>query len=101
MILYRPIGQAELDLIRQSDMTQFPPRLPEQPIFYPVLNENYARRIGAWNDNGSIVKFELEQKYASQWEIHCVGDAECLELWIPATELSNFNKHIIGKIEVI
>ncbi|MDJ0699325.1 MAG: hypothetical protein QNJ07_05670 [Woeseiaceae bacterium] len=36
--LYRPVGPAELDLIRDSGWQEFPPRLPEQPIFYPVLN---------------------------------------------------------------
>jgi len=31
--LYRPVGQAEFELIRDSGFHQFPPRLPEQPIF--------------------------------------------------------------------
>jgi hypothetical protein len=38
MKLYRPVGYKELELIKQSGMKEFPPRLPEQPIFYPVLN---------------------------------------------------------------
>ena len=101
MILYRPVGQKELDLIIESGMKEFPPRLPEQPIFYPVLNENYARRVGAWNTEGFIVKFELDADYANKWEIHCVGDKECLELWIPAEELEEFNQNIIGKIELM
>ena len=33
MILYRPVGEQELALIRESGYTAFPPRLPEQPIF--------------------------------------------------------------------
>ncbi|HEV2705113.1 MAG TPA: hypothetical protein VGV59_04265 [Pyrinomonadaceae bacterium] len=41
-VLYRPVGQKELELIRASDFREFPPRLPEQPIFYPVLSEKYA-----------------------------------------------------------
>jgi hypothetical protein len=36
--LWRPVGPAELDLIRASGMRAFPPRLPEQPIFYPYFN---------------------------------------------------------------
>jgi len=49
-VLFRPVGQKELDLIRESDFTAFPPRLPEQPIFYPVLNEHYATQIAReWN----------------------------------------------------
>ena len=43
--LYRPIGQKELALIAASDYRAFPPRLPEQPIFYPVLHEEYARQM--------------------------------------------------------
>ena len=39
--LYRPVGQRELNLIAASGYRAFPPRLPEQPIFYPVLNEEY------------------------------------------------------------
>ena len=47
MILYRPIGEAERVLIEKSGYTKFPPRLPEQPIFYPVLNEQYAEEIAS------------------------------------------------------
>ena len=66
MILYRPVGQAEYDLIAQTDFAQFPPRLPEQPIFYPVLNQQYAHEIAEkWNKiimikdekNNSIIEF--------------------------------------------
>ena len=49
-ILFRPVGQEELELIRQSEFKAFPPRLPEQPIFYPVLSEAYATQIARdWN----------------------------------------------------
>jgi len=44
-ILFRPVGQGELALIRDSGFRQFPPRLPAQPFFYPVLNEEYAAQI--------------------------------------------------------
>jgi hypothetical protein len=37
-------------LIRQSGFAAFPPRLPDQPIFYPVLTEGYAVKIARdWN----------------------------------------------------
>lgn len=32
-VLFRPVGQKELDLIRESGFAAFPPRLPEQPIW--------------------------------------------------------------------
>ena len=31
--LYRPVGKKELALIEANDFKEFPPRLPEQPIF--------------------------------------------------------------------
>lgn len=43
--LFRPVGQKELDLIRQASWKEFPPRLESQPIFYPVVTEAYAIRI--------------------------------------------------------
>jgi len=43
VVLFRPTGETELALIRDSGWRAFPPRLPEQPIFYPVLDEEYAR----------------------------------------------------------
>jgi hypothetical protein len=62
--LYRPVGRRELDLIRDSGMRAFPPRLPEQPIFYPVLTLEYARRIARdWNTKDERwicgVRFEI------------------------------------------
>lgn len=43
--LYRPTGPEELELVRASGFRRWPPRLPEQPIFYPVTNGAYARQI--------------------------------------------------------
>ena len=108
MILYRPVGTAELELIKQSGYKGFPPRLSEQPIFYPVLNEKYAREIAEkWNVNstpdrkGYVTKFEVDDAYISQFEIQRVGAEYHRELWIPAEQLSEFNHHIIGKIEIV
>ena len=107
MILYRPVGTKELELIRDSGYTKYPPRLPEQPIFYPVLNEKYATEIASqWNvkynddHRGYVTKFEIDDAYFSQFEIHVVGAAYHQELWVPAEELDNFNQHIIGYIQV-
>lgn len=108
MILYRPVGTAELKLIEKSEYKSFPPRLPEQPIFYPVLNKEYAREIAEkWNvkatsdHKGYVTQFEVNDEYCSQFEIHTVGRSYHQELWIPAEELENFNQHIIGTIKVI
>ena len=108
MILYRPVGSAELKLIEQSEYKRFPPRLPEQPIFYPVLNREYASEISEkWNmksssdHKGFVLQFEVDDEYCSQFEIHTVGRSYHQELWIPAEELENFNQYIIGTIKVI
>ena len=42
--LWRPTGPEELALVRASGWREWPPRLPGQPIFYPVLNEDYATK---------------------------------------------------------
>ncbi len=107
--LYRPVGQKEYELIAESSFLAFPPRLPEQPIFYPVLNIEYARIIASkWNTKdansafvGYVLSFEVEDGYINNFEVHTVGSAIHQEYWIPAEELEQFNKSIIGKIEVV
>lgn len=108
MILYRPVGTKELELIKKSDYKKYPPRLPEQPVFYPVLNEKYATEIAErWNvkynsdHKGYVTKFEIDDEYFYQFEIHTVGGNYHQELWVLAEELDDFNEHIIGKIQVI
>ena len=108
MVLYRPVGTKELELIKKSDYTKYPPRLPEQPIFYPVLNEKYATEIAAgWNvkynddHKGYVTKFEIDDEYFQLFEVHVVGGKYHQELWVLAEELDEFNRHIIGEIEVI
>ena len=66
--LYRPTGPRELELVKQSGFKRWPPRLPEQPIFYPVTNEAYA--------------------------IQKVGGESHTEWWIPAEDLEEFNDNM-------
>ena len=48
--LWRPTGPEELALVEASRWRKWPPRLAGQPIFYPVLNEEYATKIARdWN----------------------------------------------------
>ena len=95
-------------LIEKSDFTAFPPRLPEQPIFYPVLNEEYATQIARdWNAKynadkvGYVTKFEVQTDFLGNYETRIVGGATHEEYWIPAEDLEEFNQNIVGKIEVI
>lgn len=104
--LYRPVGEKELALIRESGWHEFPPRLPEQPIFYPVLEEEYAIQIARdWNTRdggtGYVLRFAVESEYLSQFPVQTVGSRVHREYWIPAEKLSEFNRHILGEIEVI
>lgn len=107
-ILYRPLGANELHLVAESDYSAFPPRLPGQSIFYPVLNEEYAAQIARdWNAKNSqeqlgyVTRFAVKTSYLSQFTIQKVGGALHLEYWIPAEKLEEFNQNIVGKIEVI
>ncbi len=105
--LYRPTGSNELALIREMDFAGFPPRLPEQPIFYPVTNEAYASQIARdWNTKtgdglGFVTKFQVRRNFLGGFDRKVVGGAEHEEYWIPAEQLEEFNANIVGKIEVI
>jgi hypothetical protein len=106
--LYRPVGHQEMMLIEASGCTAFPPRLPEQPFFYPVLNEQYATQIARdWNARyndppiGYVTRFRVRADYLSPYEIHVVGGEMHQEYWIPADDLDRLNQNIVGRIEVL
>jgi hypothetical protein len=109
IVLYRPVGQKELDLIKDSGYTSFPPRFQYQPIFYPVLNEEYAIQIARdWNTKdsnsgyvGYVTRFKVKSDYLQRYAVQTVGGSQHQEYWIPAEDLENFNTNIVGKIEVI
>jgi hypothetical protein len=106
--LFRPVGLGELELIFESDARRFPPRLPEQPIFYPVLNREYAEQIARdWNTKdqrsgfaGFITEFEVGTDYVQQFEPKVVGAAQHQELWVPAERLPEFNANLASRIRV-
>jgi hypothetical protein len=104
--LWRPVGPAELRLIEESGMREFPLRLPDQPIFYPVLSEDYAIKIARdWNvpasGKGYVTRFRVSRAFLDRHEIREAGGRSHLEYWIPAEELVDFNAAIIGEIEVV
>lgn len=106
--LYRPVGLKELQLIIESNFSKFPPRLSWQPIFYPVMNEEYAAEIALkWNTidefsgfSGYVTMFKVNANYIGKFEVQNVGGKMHNELWIPSEELEAFNNHIIEKIKV-
>jgi hypothetical protein len=106
VILYRPVGPEELALIKASGYRSFPPRLPEQPMFYPVLNEEYASQIARnWNlpasGAGYVTRFRVKKDFAGRYPERVVGSSIHKELWVPAEDLSGLNRNIVGLIEVI
>jgi hypothetical protein len=105
-IMYRPVGPKELELIAAAGYREFPPRLPEQPIFYPVLNEEYARQIAReWNvpasGSGYVTRFAVRKEFLARYREQQVGASIHREVWIPAEELAEMNRNIVGLIEVI
>ena len=107
--LYRPVGQREYDLIAASGFRRFPPRLPEQPFFYPVANEEYATQIArGWNTKdeasgyvGYVLCFRIDADFLGRYAEQVVGAAIHREYWIPSEELHEFNERIEGLIECI
>lgn len=103
--LWRPVGPAELDLIRATGMRALPTRLPEQPIFYPVLTEEYAVKIARdWNvpasGAGYVTRFQVRRAFLERYDVQKVGGRAHLEYWIPADDLDAFNAAIVGEIEI-
>lgn len=104
--LWRPTGPTELGLVAESDWQAWPARLPDQPIFYPVLNEAYAVLIARdWNvpasGAGYVTRFEVRTDFLDNYEVQQAGGREILEYWIPAEDLAEFNRNIVGTIEVV
>ena len=107
--LFRPVGQKEMDHIKDTGYREFPPRLPSQPIFYPVSNREYAAQIAReWNTRdprsgyvGYVTQFRIRAEFLDRYPIKTVGGSVHKEYWIPAAELTEFNQNIVGTIDVI
>jgi len=107
--LYRPVGRKELELIRASRFRAFPPRLPSQPIFYPVLSEEYATQIARdWNTKdeasgfeGYVLTFNVRAEFLKRYDVHTAGSSTHQEYWIPAEDLDELNRNIRGEIEIV
>ena len=103
--LYRPCGQKEFDLVASSGFKRWPPRLPEQSIFYPVTNEQYAWEINKWNvsqfSKGYVTRFLVKDAFMARFKVETVGGRQHTEWWIPAEDVEEMNDNIVGLIEVI
>ena len=104
--MFRPTGKVELALVRDSGFRRWPPRLPGQPIFYPVANFDYASQIAReWNVTesgfGCVTSFEVLKSFADRYPMQKVGGKAHMEWWIPAEDLETLNDAIVGLIEVV
>jgi hypothetical protein len=104
--LWRPTGPEEIELVRASGSRRWPPRLPDQPIFYPVLNQDYATRIARdWNVKASgvgfVTRFRVRKSFLDRYDVQQVGGETILEYWIPAEDLEELNDNIVGTIEEV
>ena len=90
-----------------SGWRRWPPRLPEQPIFYPVLNEEYATMIARdWNVKQSTERATSPSSRFGRTSSTARGSSgrradTILEYWIPAEDLDALNENIIGTIDVV
>ena len=106
VVMYRPTGPEEYQLVADSDFTEWPPRLAGQPIFYPVTNETYAREITEqWNIRdsgvGYVFTFLVKRSFVDSYSLEKVGGKNHTEWWIPAEKMTELNDSIVGKIEMI
>ena len=104
--LWRPTGPEEIELVRASGSLRWPPRLPDQPIFYSVLNQDYATRIARdWNVKASgvgfVTRFRVRKSFLDRYDVQQVGGETILEYWIPAEDLEDLNDNIVGTIEEV
>jgi len=104
--MYRPVGPVELQLVRDSGDKLWPPRLPDQPIFYPVTNQKYAAEIAQqWNVRdsgyGAVTRFSVRREFVDRYDVQQVGASHHTEWWIPADDIDELNRNIVGSIEVI
>lgn len=95
-----------MELVKASGFRKWPPRLPEQPIFYPVTNQEYAEQIAReWNakdgNTGYVARFHVKADFMKKYDIQQVGGSRHTEWWIPAEDLEDLNANICGDIEII
>jgi hypothetical protein len=69
VLLWRPTGPEELELVSASGWRRWP------PIFYPVLNKEYAAKIARdWNvprsGAGYVTRFRVRRSFLDRYSVH-------------------------------
>lgn len=106
LLLYYPVGQPELDWIAASGWLEFPPCPLEQAVFAPALQPEYAAGLAQeWQvpsqDVAYVLRFAVDADYAATFPVQTTGRPEQATLQVPAEELPDFNRQILGQIEVV
>ncbi|HEX6288889.1 MAG TPA: hypothetical protein VFZ66_06840 [Herpetosiphonaceae bacterium] len=74
-----------------------------------MLTEAYATQIvREWNTKdtasgyvGHVTRFQVRTAFLDRYNIQVAGSSQHQEYRIPAEDLNEFRKHIVGKIEII
>jgi len=104
--VWRPTGPQELALVESSGFRRWPPRLADQPIFYPVTSREYATKIARdWNvpasGAGFVTRFAVRKDFLDRFDVQVAGGSAHSEYWIPADDLEELNDNIVGLIDVV
>jgi hypothetical protein len=104
--LFRPVGFGELQLVRNSGWTRFPPRLPDEPIFYPIGDEDDAIQIArTWSLKTGVscyvLRFAVDVTFLTRHPLQRARNAAQREYRILAGGLEELDDHILGAIELI
>jgi hypothetical protein len=109
MILFRPVGVSELGLLAKNGFRRFPPPTAEKQAFCPMLAFDDARRVAEQSNTkdrksgfaGFVTRFEVADDYVRRLEPGAPGGRWTRGFRVPLSELENFNRHIIGTIEIV
>ncbi len=101
-----PTGPQELALVAASRWWPWPPRLPDQLVLCPVLNEDYATRIARdcnvkASGAGHGTRFQAYASFLDHYPVPHVRGKPILKYWIPAADLPARNDAIVGRIDLV
>jgi len=106
--LFRAVGQGEHDMVKESG--KFPARMPWQPLFCPMLEESYAVEVARGHHTqdpasgyvGYVLRFRVRRAFIERYDPVTAGGVEHhREYRIPAEDLADLNKNLVGPIEVL
>ena len=104
--LYKSLTPAQFAGVIQSDWRELAAESPDQKMFYPKLNRQYAEMVArmlnlAHYNAAYVVKFNVNALFLARYEIQTVAYDEHQEYKIPIEDLPLLNCHIVGIIEVV